>query len=186
MYGTTETIEQDAISKQLQEFLQGSPEDPRPIVLFVHNTVKMMKVLNALQINTVHWEHGIFDILYSQRGHKSSSDGTMKHEHSPYEGSKEPNRSRSRSPKHETDDLQQRPRSPISRTGPSNTVYVVDVRQLFQTMKQVSSVVDTVSDNAINLGVHDVPNIDSEDNGHNGANIFVPSRHDMCAGHESR
>ncbi|KAH9901452.1 hypothetical protein C8Q73DRAFT_677867 [Cubamyces lactineus] len=157
----------------------------QPKILLVHNQKMALCVLQSFGVDTSAWKTGIKDLLYSQdvrrtRQRDSVSDSKEYRQHRKEKWTRE----RSRSPRRHTSavELNSRPRSPPPPHRPP-PVYIVDVRDMYETLMQLSPRDNTILDNAKALNVRDTAPVRGEDDGVVYEDVDPTS---WCAGRESR
>ncbi|KAI0273444.1 hypothetical protein BC834DRAFT_853839 [Gloeopeniophorella convolvens] len=148
-HGTAEVLSQDGIARKLRDLLR--PER-RPTVLLVDGEAPTRALLESLGVDTDGWAFGLADLLRNPEPPRRSQ----------YSG-RDPRR-RSRSPRRDERRHDERRRSP-PRAPPA--VFVVDVRQLYTTLRQITGSRDALTRVAVALGLE--ADVDG-----------------MCAGNESR
>ncbi|KAI0362507.1 hypothetical protein OH77DRAFT_1388532 [Trametes cingulata] len=163
----TQNMPKATISTLLQDLFRPTHtgEHSAPKLLLVHDERMTRCILRHFGVNTSQWKLGIKDLLYYPDPH-----GASKRDRDAYGDSKRDvrdsgrrPRDRSRSPRRqEAADYRVRPRSPPAHHRPP-PVYIVDVRQMYQTMMQVHPQNDTVLSNAVALNVKDTAPVRGEE-----------------------
>lgn len=163
--------------------LDGTPKPP--MILLVHGERMMRCVLRSFGVDTSQWKVGIKELLYFPGARTSPRRDSYyydnKHDVRNYTGRWK--RERSRSPRRQdaVTDYTPRPRSPPRAHAPP-TVYVVDVRQMYQTVMQVPRS-DSILSHAIEFAVRDTAPVRGADDEIIYQDVDPQS---WCAGRESR
>ncbi|KAI8989781.1 hypothetical protein BD414DRAFT_570496 [Trametes punicea] len=159
----TQYMPKDTICGLLQQ-LFAKQQSTSPKILLIHDTKMSQCVLQSLGVDTSAWKQGIKDLLYYSGGRSGSSRAQysdIKDYGRGRQGSW--SKERSRSPRRSgTTEMKARSRSPPPPQGPP-PVYIVDVRQMYQTMMQIPTRDDTILSNAKALGVRDTTPVRAED-----------------------
>ncbi|EMD38190.1 hypothetical protein CERSUDRAFT_64456 [Gelatoporia subvermispora B] len=165
--GETETLNRATLVSQMQQ-LFALPLDARaaPVILLVHGDKETRGILNALGVDTSRWSSCIYDMLYGSNEPNHSSRRDVRS-------------SRSQSPRARGSGGA-RPRSPSRPVNGYPPVYIVDVRNMYMTMKGRLARDDTVIANARDLCIEDAALADDTSQGGG------PSSNGWCAGIESR
>ncbi|KAI0333605.1 hypothetical protein GY45DRAFT_1244693 [Cubamyces sp. BRFM 1775] len=159
----------DAIRALLQDTF-GSREGQQPVlpkILLVHDEKMAICVLRSFGIDTSAWKIGIKDLLYSQEASRTRQRNSVSDNKDYRKDRKEKwARDRSRSPRRHISSVEpnSRPRSPPSphRLPPA---YIVDVRNMYQTLMQLPPRDDSILAVAQALNVRDTAPVRGEDDG---------------------
>ncbi|KAI0780569.1 hypothetical protein BD413DRAFT_600149 [Trametes elegans] len=128
-----------------------------PKILLVHDEVMTRCILHGFGVDTSRWKVGIKELLYcpDARGPQTRQPySDSKRE--PYDRFTKRPRDRSLSPRRRTTTRDPRPRSPPA-TPTQPSVYLVDVREMCQTLRQTRSTRDTILSNSKIFNVKDTP-----------------------------
>ncbi|OBZ65778.1 hypothetical protein A0H81_14333 [Grifola frondosa] len=195
-YGDTKTIPKASIGTLLQDLFAPfhNGQRSRSKILLVYDEKKALKILNSLGVQTsespYEWASGICTLLYcpdsasgSKQGYYQSGDRNPGYNDGYRMNDYKRRSSRSKSPRRDADRKDySRPRSPPTQSSHPH-VYVVDIRQMYQTLMQTTSPEEMLLSRAKSLGVRDVSPIKGED----GAVIYEEvNDKGWCAGTESR
>ncbi|KAI0636617.1 hypothetical protein C8Q77DRAFT_1093677 [Trametes polyzona] len=183
----TQNMPRATIATLLQDlFADARNGEPKPpMILLVHHERMTRCVLRSFGVDTSRWMVGIKSLLYCP----GAADNSRRNSYY-YESKRDARgltgkwqRSRSRSPQKRSEPrTSARPRSPLFTPLPPPAVYIVDVREMFQTLMQLPRD-DTVQSNAIALGVRDTAPVRGEDDRVIYEEVDPKS---WCAGRESR